>query len=157
MKTLRKSVLLSFVVAAVAALGYFATPAISQWSLITTNTINAADTTRPIVVDGGSGSAQGVAIGSVAGSYPIKGIQRFTVSLTPASVATIVCAGQVFTVTGVAVGDQIIGADITATGNSTGYAHSKVTAANQITTTYCNPTAGALTPAAGPYIFTVLR
>lgn len=155
MKTFRSKCWALVAVAAVALVGYFASPAVSQWAAITTNSITQADTSRTITIDGGT--TAGVQIGSIAGFYGMKGIQRYTVSLTPASVATIVCAGQVFTVTGVAVGDQIIGADITATGNSTGYVHSKVTAANQITTTYCNPTAGALTPAAGPYIFTVLR
>jgi hypothetical protein len=155
MKRLRTKFAALVAVAALALVGYLAGPALSQWAAITTNSITQADTSRTITVDGGA--TAGVQIGSVAGFYGIKGIQRYTVSLTPASVATIVCAAQNFTVTGVAVGDQIIGADITATGNSTSYTYSKVTAANTVSTTYCNPTAGALTPAAGPYIFTVMR
>ena len=138
----------------VAALGFFTAPALSQWAAITTNSITQADTSRAITVDGGTA---GVKVGSIAGGYAIKGIQQYTVTVTPAEVATIVCVVQSITVTGVAVGDNVIGANITPSGNAVGVGLFRVSAANTITGTYCNPTAGALTPAAGPYVFTVLR
>jgi hypothetical protein len=82
----------------------------------------------------------------------------FQVSLTPASVATIVCAEQAITVTGVLATDVLVYASnsvamATAVGAITGH----VSAANTIALGYCNPTAGALVPTAGTYNVVVLR
>jgi hypothetical protein len=82
----------------------------------------------------------------------------FQISLTPASVATIVAVEQAFTVSGILASDILAYAAnsvdaATAVGATTGH----VTAANTIKLGYVNPTAGALVPTAGTYNIVVLR
>ena len=84
-----------------------------------------------------------------------RGEAVLTVSITPASVAAATCAEQTFTVSGLAVGDFV--SVNGATGNATGIAGSRVSAANTLSIRFVNPTAGALTPSAGSYLVFVAR
>jgi hypothetical protein len=82
-----------------------------------------------------------------------KGGQRvdvITQTLTPVAVAAAVCAEQTFTVPGLLTTQfvEIVGAP---TGNATASVGCRVSAANTLAITFCNPTAGSLTPGAGAY------
>lgn len=81
---------------------------------------------------------------------------RVSQSLAPVSVAAATCAEQNFTVANLAVGDFV---DITPPSITAGVAPvcARVSAANTLTVTFCNPTAGALVPAAGVYRIQVTR
>ncbi len=79
-----------------------------------------------------------------------------TATLAPAEVATIVVAAQTLTLTGVEAGDNIICVSTPIT-NSVAVVGTKVTAANTISMSFVNPTAGALTPTAGAYVFLVIK
>lgn len=102
------------------------------------------------LIAGGMGVQEGISIRTL--------LILFQVSLTPASVATIVCVEQALTVTGVLAGDVLAYAanQVNAATNVlavTGH----VSAANTIQLGYCNPTAGALVPTPGTYNILVLR
>lgn len=77
-------------------------------------------------------------------------------SLTPASVGAATIAEQTFTLNGVQVGDLVDfnGPAITAGVSPVAV---RVSANNQVAIAFSNPTAGALTPAAGVYRFEVVR
>lgn len=78
-------------------------------------------------------------------------------SLTPASVATAVVADQTgFTVPGVEATD-IVMCVRNPIANATALVKAQATAANTVTLTFVNPTAGALTPTSGTYTFLVLK
>lgn len=81
--------------------------------------------------------------------------KEFTVAFTPGSQAANTCAPQTVTVTGLVVGDRVLLGDYPATGNALGYGAVKVSAADSVALTICNPTAGALTAAAGNFSFLV--
>jgi len=85
-------------------------------------------------------------------------IGQFRINLTPASVATIASAAQNFAATGIGLlpTDTVI---VTPTGFTAGVGvgGAAVFVNDQLTIQFVNPTAGALTPYAGPYIVTVLR
>lgn len=78
------------------------------------------------------------------------------VSWTPAEVATIVAPVQTVTVPGAKVGDSVI---VTPPGQTAGVTigSARVSAANTVSVQFVNPTAGALTPAAGTHKFTIIR
>lgn len=90
------------------------------------------------------------------GSTVIKGLARITQTLTPASVAAATCAEQNFTVPGLKVGDAV---SLTPPSITAGVAAAccRVSAANTLTVTFINPTAGALVPAAGAYQIQMIR
>lgn len=94
------------------------------------------------------------------GSSPISTVivaqGRVSQALTPVSVAAATCAEQNFTVTGLLVGDFV---DVSPPGITAGVAPvtARVSAANTLTVTFCNATAGALVPAAGTYRIQVTR
>jgi hypothetical protein len=79
-----------------------------------------------------------------------------SLTLTPASVATVVAAKQTFTVAGLNVGDQvsILSNPIV---NAVALVQAEVSAANTLRCMFVNPTAGALTPTAGTYTFLVIK
>ena len=79
-----------------------------------------------------------------------------SVSLTPASVATIVVASQSVTIPGVDASDVVIPVQ-NPISNAVGLIGAKATAANTVSLTFVNPTAGALTPTAGTYTFLVIK
>lgn len=97
-----------------------------------------------------------VKIGSSPVSTTITAQGRVSVSLTPVSVAAATCAEQNFTIAGLAVGDFV---DVTPPGITAGVAPvcARVSAANTLTVTFVNPTAGALVPAAGVHQIQVMR
>lgn len=86
----------------------------------------------------------------------VAGGSLISVSLTPASVATIVAAKQTVTVAGLNVGDQVIPLSNPIT-NAVALTGAEVSAANTLRLTFVNPTAGALTPTAGTYTFLVIK
>lgn len=88
--------------------------------------------------------------------YP-GGVKWLKATLSPASVATIVVAEQLFTVPGVAADDMVVSAESPANSTATGVAGVRVSAANQIAIRFVNPTAGALTPTAGVWKFALVR
>jgi len=78
-------------------------------------------------------------------------------TLTPASVGTATVAAQTgFTVPGVAANDVVICVQ-NPIANATAVVKVQATAANTVTMTFVNPTAGALTPTTGTYTFLVLK
>lgn len=83
-------------------------------------------------------------------------VTRISQSLTPASVGAATCAEQNFTITGLVIGDSV---DVSPPSITAGVAPvcSRVSAANTLTVTFCNPTAGPLVPAAGVYRIKVVR
>lgn len=90
---------------------------------------------------------------------PIKSqVIVFQISLTPASVATIVCVEQALTVAGILASDiLVIAANSVDAATNCLAVTGHVTAANTMKVGYCNPTAGALVPTAGTYNVVVLR
>lgn len=84
-------------------------------------------------------------------------LPRIQASITPGSQAANTCATQAFTVTGVAATDQVVLVLAPTTGNATGYGASFNGGANTVNQVVCNPTAGALTPAAGTFIYLVTK
>lgn len=86
----------------------------------------------------------------------ITQIRVYSQTITPASVATIVCAEQTFTVTGLTTADKVL-VNPAATGNATSMAQARVSAADTLALMYCNPTAGALVPGAGTYTIVAFR
>ena len=97
-----------------------------------------------------------IKVGTSAVSTMIVAQGRLSLSLTPVSVGAATCAEQNFTVTGLAVGDFV---DLSPPSITAGVAPvcARVSAANTLTVTFCNPTAGALVPAAGVYRIQVMR
>lgn len=87
---------------------------------------------------------------SSTGSTVILAVGRIPMSLTPVLVGAATCAEQNFTVPGLRIGDFV---DVTPPGITAGVAPccARVSAANTLTVTFVNPTAGALVPAAGVY------
>lgn len=83
-------------------------------------------------------------------------IKVYTQTITPASVAANLCAEQTFTVTGLTTSDKIA-YNPAATGNATSAGQVRVSAADTLAVTYCNPTAGALTPGAGTAEIVAIR
>jgi len=90
------------------------------------------------------------------GSTPIKAMGRISKSLTPVAVGAATCAEQDFTVAGLKVGDFV---DVSPPSITAGVAPicARVSAANTLTVTFVNPTAGSLTPAAGVYQIQLCR
>lgn len=81
---------------------------------------------------------------------------RVALTLTPAEVAAATVAAQTLTIAGVAVGDVVIPAG-NPIANATALVDVAVTAANTVSARFINPTAGALTPTTGTYVFLVIK
>src|SRR6266403_1541643 len=83
---------------------------------------------------------------------------RFALSLTPAAVLTVTAPAQNFAATGIGLltTDTVI---VTPPSATAGVALTSawVSAADQLTIQFVNPTAGSLTPPAGTYFVTVFR
>jgi len=79
-----------------------------------------------------------------------------SLTLTPASVATIVAAKQTFTVAGLKVGDQvaILSNPIA---NAVALCNAEVSATDTLRLMFVNPTAGPLVPTTGTYTFLVIK
>lgn len=100
-------------------------------------------------------------MGNYAGVSPVTSdtlsqIEKMRATITPASVAAATVAEQTFTVPGLQLGDFV---DVTPPGITAGVAPicARVSALNTIAISFVNPTAGALTPAAGVYQIQVNR
>ncbi len=91
-----------------------------------------------------------------ASGTAVTQIKVYSQTVTPASVAANLCAEQTFTVTGLTTADKIF-INPVATGNATSAGQVRVSATNTLAVTYCNPTAGALTPAAGAANIVAIR
>lgn len=94
--------------------------------------------------------------------YPIGNVPKFgafLISITPASVATITTAAQNFAATGIGLvlGDIVSVSFQGAQTAGVGVLDAYVSATDQLTIRFVNPTAGSVTPAAGSYAVTVLR
>ena len=83
----------------------------------------------------------------------------FSLTLTPAAVATITTAAQNFASTGIGlvVGDMVQVAFNGAQTAGVGVLDAYVSAADQLTIRFVNPTAASVTPAAGSYLVSVQR
>jgi hypothetical protein len=83
----------------------------------------------------------------------------FSLSLTPVAVATITTAAQNFASTGIGlvVGDYVSVAFNGAQTAGVGILDAYVSAADQLTVRFVNPTAASVTPAAGTYLVSVQR
>lgn len=99
----------------------------------------------------------GIAVGPNHLATAFKAIFILSASLTPSSVNTITTAEQTGTVAGLLAGDLVTIVDAPARTNSVMWGAARVSAANEISITYVNPTAGNLTPPAGTYKFLVFR
>lgn len=80
----------------------------------------------------------GIIDGNVSGLYAVS------LTLDPASVATITCAEQDFTVPGVMPGDIILTFNMASNTAGLGVAGYRVKSANTISVNFVNPTAGAI-------------
>lgn len=95
-----------------------------------------------------------MSVGVIAGN--VASISVIDVSLTPAEVATIVAPAQTFTVPGLKTTDAVM---VNPPSQTAGVAIANccVSAADTLSIQFVNPTAGALTPAAGTHRVTVFR
>lgn len=82
-----------------------------------------------------------MAAGIIGGN--VRAISIVTVTINPASVATITTAEQTFTVPGLVVGDMVFANKPSLT-TGLGVANARVSAANTLALTFVNPTAGAI-------------
>ena len=78
----------------------------------------------------------------------VQGLYLASLSLDPANVATITCAEQDFTVPGVRAGDMILSFNMETVTAGLGVAGYRVKAANTVSVTFVNPTAGGINAAA---------
>ena len=85
-------------------------------------------------------------------------VGRFAISLTPAAVLTVTAPVQNFAATGIGLltTDSVV---VTPPGATAGVAQAAawVSAADQLSIQFVNPTAGSLTPPAGTYLVDVFR
>lgn len=93
---------------------------------------------------------------STWGTWSAAGPLKFSVSLTPASVAANTSVEEEFTVTGVQVSDVVT---FSPPGHTNGIlvGKARVSATNKVRIAFGNLTAGALSPPAGAYLFSVTR
>lgn len=117
-------------------------------------TVKGVLTVGSIVTQGAQTAASIKLAGT--GSSTVTALGRISQSLTPVSVATITCVEQTFTVTGLAVGDSVTVSPPSITAGVAPVC-ARVSAANTLAITFCNPTAGALVPAAGVYQISFTR
>jgi hypothetical protein len=121
----------------------------------TTGTGAVVGATSPSLVTPNLGVASATSLALGGGTALTKAVV-YTPTLTPASVATITCAEQDFTVSGLTTADKVIvnGPAPTA---GTGIVNARVKSANTLSLTFVNPTAGSLTPASGIYSIIAIR
>lgn len=85
-----------------------------------------------------------------------SGVRIYTATVNPASVAAATTAEQAFTVTGVTTADVIVVNKPTVTAGL-GIAGARASAANEVTITFVNATAGAIDAASETYTFLAVR
>jgi hypothetical protein len=125
-------------------------------TVTTLGATGAATFSTTIGVTGLSTLLGGASIGTAAPTT-ITNVRVYSIATTPASVGAAVCVEQAVTVTGVTTADKIVLGGFTATGNATGYGAARVSASDTVQQTVCNPTAGALTPAASTNLYIAIR
>lgn len=88
--------------------------------------------------------------------FDIRGIFKVAPTLTPAAVAAATAVEQTFNVPGLKVGDLVV---VTPPADTQAVAKgaARVSAANTLALWFINPSAGALTPAAGVFEIVVIR
>lgn len=96
-------------------------------------------------------------VGLHSEATPLKLIKVITQSLTPSAVGAGSVAEEAFTVNGVLSGDLVAILNAPAPGTNVAASVARVSADNEISVTYTNPTAGSLSPSAGAYSFLILR
>ena len=94
--------------------------------------------------------SHGITNGNAAGVYVVS------LTVDPASVATITTVEQTFTLNGVKVGDMIFANKPSCT-TGLGIAGVRATAANTVGVTFVNPTAGSVDAASETWNFLVVR
>lgn len=94
-------------------------------------------------------------IGIIDGN--IKGLYAVSLTLDPASVATITAAEQDFTVPGVLASDMVLVFSMTTATAGLSVGGYRVKAANTVSVTFVNPTAGALNAASGNFKLMLAR
>jgi|GEM_PF-1619719 len=87
----------------------------------------------------------------------IGGLFAVSITLDPASVATITAAEQDFTVPGVRVTDMAIACAMTTATAGLGIAGYRVKAANTVAVTFVNPTAGNINASSGNFRMLIAR
>ena len=94
--------------------------------------------------------SQGIIMGNVAGIYLLS------LTINPASVATITTAEQTFTMTGVKVGDMVYASKPSNT-TGLGICNARVSAADTVAISFVNPTAGGVDAASETWNLLVIR
>lgn len=92
-----------------------------------------------------------------SGETAIMAINRYTVTINPASVAAATSAEQTFTVTGVEAGDIVLAVNKPTATAGLGIVNARVTAADTVGITFMNATAGAVDAASESYEIIVGR
>lgn len=87
---------------------------------------------------------------TVGSGTPITKVAVYAPSITPASVGAATVVEQTFSVPGLTTADKVV-VNAPALVNAIGVAGVRVSAADTLAIRFANPTAGALTPAAGTY------
>ena len=82
---------------------------------------------------------------------------QVSLTLTPVSVAASTTANQNFTIPGLVVSDMVLISDVPFGPAGVFPALAAASAANTLTVTYANETAGPLTPTAGTHRFIVIK
>lgn len=80
-----------------------------------------------------------------------------TKTFDPAAVATITTAEQDVTIVGVKVGDIVIAVNKPSLTAGVGIVNARVKAADTVSLTFVNPTAGSVDPASETYTFVIAR
>lgn len=91
---------------------------------------------------------------SAVTSTPVK-VYEYTETLDPASVGANSIAAEAFTVTGIQTTDFLVG--VVPPNDTVIVGQGRITAADQVTVQFANPTAGALDPASGDWKFYVIK
>lgn len=94
---------------------------------------------------------------SITDETKLTQLRVFSASLTPAEVAAATIASQNLTVSGISTSDNFVVVLKTPITNATGIVDVTASATDTLAARFVNPTAGALTPTAGTYIFLVGR
>lgn len=87
----------------------------------------------------------------------VQGLFLLQLTLDPASVATITCAEQDFTVPGLRAGDVVVNIYMQTAQVGLGIANARVKSANTLSVVFVNPTAGAIDAAARAFNIVIAR
>lgn len=138
-----------------------ATWAVAQTSIYLPVPSNIFSAKGALVVSQDLNNLTGIAAGTSgqmlvaqgAATLPSWQTVRYSASVSPAQVAANVCVDQVFTVTGVAVGDVIVANYPAGVHDSPMAMAARDSGADTVAITFCNPSAAPGTPPNGTYLF----